>query len=129
MGSKRPQKRLTGNKKGDKDENGQRSITEFTVKKSRDAVQKTTAKKTTVSGRAMPTWPSSGGKHIADDDGKALHDQVNELMRHRLALVNKPRGNASQDAASDAAAETTPAAAEASSSTDNFDGSKIQVCH
>ncbi|KAI7779291.1 hypothetical protein LA080_000962 [Diaporthe eres] len=97
MGRKRPQNRRTGNKKGDNDMKGQRRISEFTVKNTRDAIQKPTAKKTSVSGRPIPSRPSSRGRHVADDGGQAMHDQMNELMRQRLARVNKPRDKAGQD--------------------------------
>lgn len=77
MGSKRPKNGRTGKKKGDKDTKGQRSMLEYTVKKT-------------------------------GDGGQALQDHVNELQRQLLARANKPRDKASQD---------------------DFDESKLQVCH
>lgn len=115
MGSKRPQNGRTGKKKGDKDTKEQRSMLEFTVKKPGDAIQKTTAKKTSISGSPIPSQPSSKGSHVADDGGhvaddggQAIQDQTRDLWRRQLAHVNKPRDKASQD---------------------DFDESKLQVCH
>lgn len=80
-------------------------------------------------GRRPQTRRNGNEKGDKDKKGQetaaeALQKQVDDRMRKLLALVNKPRGNTSH-----AAAETTPAATEATSNADNFDGSKVQVCH
>lgn len=52
----------------------QRSLDEFVVKIDKNAIQKTTAKKTSNNGRPIPIQPNNKRKHVADDGSQTMYN-------------------------------------------------------